>query len=145
MGEHEMMTGRSNEPTVESLMTGSPVVVSEDDAVAEVAELLAALEISGLPVVDSDDRLIGVVSQTDLVRLRGSTIPWSGWHGLMVRDLMTTPAKTIDGSSSLAAAARQMTAEHVHRLIVVDSRKTPIGVLSESDIVREIADACDDG
>jgi CBS domain-containing protein len=140
-----MMTGRSNEPTVESLMTGSPVVVSEDDAVAEVAELLAALEISGLPVVDSDDRLIGVVSQTDLVRLRGSTIPWSGWHGLMVRDLMTTPAKTINGSSSLAAAARQMTAEHVHRLIVVDDRQTPIGVLSESDIVREIADACDDG
>jgi CBS domain-containing protein len=140
-----MMTGRSSEPTVANLMTRSPVVVTEDDAVAGVAELLAGYEITGLPVVDDADRLVGVISQTDLVRLRGSTLPWSGWHGLMVRDLMTTPAKTISGSASLDEAARQMTEEHVHRLVVVDIRQTPIGVISESDIVREIADCCDDG
>ena len=140
-----MMTGRSDERTVQSLMTSRPVVVSEEDGVAAVAELLAGYEITGLPVVDADDRLIGVISQTDLVRLRGSTLPWRGWHGLMVRDLMTTPAKTISGSASLDEAARRMTAEHVHRLIVVDGRRTPIGVISESDIVREIADCCDDG
>ena len=140
-----MLTGRSNEPTVANLMTGSPVVVTEDDAIAGVAELLAGYEITGLPVVDSADRLVGVISQTDLVRLRGSTLPWTGWHGLMVRDLMSKPAKTIAGSASLDEAARRMTAEHVHRLVVVDERQTPIGVISESDIVREIADCCDDG
>ena len=85
------------------------------------------------------------VSQTDLVRLRGSDLPWTGWHGLMVRDLMTKPAKTIAGSAPLDEAARRMTAEHVHRLVVVDNRRAPIGVISESDIVREIADCCDDG
>jgi CBS domain-containing protein len=131
--------------TVESLMTGSPVVVSEDEAIAGVAELLAGYEISGVPVVDSDDRLVGVISQTDLVRLRGSTLRWTGWHGLLVRDLMTKPARTIPGSASLDEAARQMTAEHVHRLVIVDKRQTPIGVISESDLVREIADRCDDG
>jgi CBS domain-containing protein len=89
--------------------------------------------------------LIGVISQTDLVRLRGSTLPWTGWHGLMVRDLMTTPAKTIPGSATLDEAARRMTDGHVHRLVVVDRRQMPIGVISESDIVREIADCCDDG
>jgi predicted transcriptional regulator len=62
----------------------------------------------------------------------------------MVRDLMTRPAKTIEGSSALDAAARQMTAEGVHRLVVVDGRQIPIGIISESDLVREIADACDD-
>jgi CBS domain-containing protein len=143
--EREMLTGRSSEPTVASLMTGSPVVVTDDDAIAAVAELLAGYEITGLPVVDSADRLVGVISQTDLVRLRGSTLPWTGWHGLMVRDLMTTPAKTIRGSAPLDEAARRMTEEHVHRLIVVDDRHVPIGVISESDIVREIADCCDDG
>ena len=143
--ERGMMTGRSNESTVANLMTSSPVVVTEDDAVAGVAELLAGYEITGMPVVDAADRLVGVISQTDLVRLRGSTHPWTGWHGLIVRDLMTKPAKTISGSAPLDEAARQMTAERVHRLVVVDDRQTPIGVISESDIVREIADCCDDG
>jgi CBS domain-containing protein len=140
-----MMTTHSTGTTVASLMTGSPVVVWEEDAIAGVAELLAGYEITGLPVVDADDRLVGVISQTDLVRLRGSTLPWTGWHGLMVRDLMTTPAKTISGSAALEEAARRMTEEHVHRLVVVDTGRRPIGVISESDIVREIADCCDDG
>ena len=140
-----MLTGRSTGPTVESLMTRDLIVVTEDDAIADVAELLAGYEITGLPVVDDGDRLVGVISQTDLVRLRGSALPWTGWHGLMVRDLMTKPAKTISGSASLDEAARQMTAEHVHRLVVVDGHRSPIGVISESDIVREIADCCDDG
>jgi predicted transcriptional regulator len=38
-----------------------------------------------------------------------------------------------------------MTRARVHRLVVVDSRQIPIGVISESDIIREIADCCDDG
>jgi len=126
-------------------MTRDLIVVTEDDAIAGVAELLAGYEITGLPVVDDGDRLVGVISQTDLVRLRGSALPWTGWHGLMVRDLMTKPAKTISGSAPLDEAARQMTAEHVHRLVVVDGHRSPIGVISESDIVREIADCCDDG
>jgi len=126
-------------------MTRDLIVVTEDDAIAGVAELLAGYEITGLPVVDDGDRLVGVISQTDLVRLRGSALPWTGWHGLMVRDLMTKPAKTISRSASLDEAARQMTAEHVHRLVVVDGHRSPIGVISESDIVREIADCCDDG
>src|SRR6266540_2849224 len=134
-----MLTGQSTGPTVESLMTRSPVVVTEEDAIAGVAELLAGYEITGLPVVDDGDRLIGVISQTDLVRLRGSTLPWTGWHGLMVRDLMTKPARTISGSAQLDEAARRMTTDHVHRLVVVDRRQTPIGVISDSDIVREIA------
>ncbi len=125
-------------------MTVSPVVVSEEEAIAGVAELLAGYEISGLPVVDSDDRLVGVISQTDLIRLQGAAIPWTGWHGLIVRDLMSWPAQTIDGTASLDDAARQMTATGVHRLIVVDEDQAPIGVISESDLIKEIADACDD-
>jgi predicted transcriptional regulator len=139
-----MTPGRASGTTVESLMTGSPVVVGEDEPIAAVAELLAGFDISGLPVVDSAGRLVGVVSQADLVRLRGTTLAWAGWHGLMVRDLMSTPAKTIARSSALDEAARQMTAEGVGRLVVVDGRRIPIGVIAESDLVREIADACDD-
>jgi CBS domain-containing protein len=140
-----MLTGDSTSPTVAGRMTSMPVVVAEEDLIASVAELLTGYDITGLPVVDPTGRLVGVITETDLVRLRGSTLPWAGWHGLMVRDLMTKPAKTIAGSAGLDVAARRMTAEHVHRLVVVDNRQTPIGVISKSDLVREIADCCDVG
>ena len=139
------MTPVADRPNVASLMTRSPVVVSENDAVATVAELLAGNAITGLPVIDSDQRLVGVISQTDLVRLRGSTVPWAGWHGLLVRDLMTRPAKTIGASAGLDEAAWRMATERVHRLVVIDDRQAPIGIISETDLVREIADCCDDG
>ena len=138
------MSVRTAGPTVESVMTVSPVVISEEEAIAGVAELLAGYQISGLPVVDADDRLVGVISQTDLIRLQGASIPWTGWHGLIVRDVMSWPAQTIDGTASLDDAARQMSAAGIHRLIVVDDEQAPIGVISESDLIREIADACDD-
>jgi CBS domain-containing protein len=134
-----------SERGVATLMTRDPVVVDADASVADVAEMLDAYGVSGLPVVDWDGELVGVISQTDLVRLRGEGLPWSAWHGLRARDLMTRPAVTIVSSATLAEAARAMTGEHVHRLVVVDDAAAPIGVISESDLVREIADACDDG
>ena len=140
-----MSTERTHGPTVAMAMTVSPVVISEDQAIAGVAELLAGYEISGLPVVDGGDRLVGVISDSDLVRLQGASIPWTGWHGLLVRDLMTYPAQTIDQDASLDEAARRMTTLGVHRLVVVDGERAPIGVISKSDLVREIADACYDG
>jgi CBS domain-containing protein len=142
--EFEMSPG-STSATVSSLMSGTPVVVHDDEAIPAVADLLAGFEITGLPVVDRRDRLVGVISQTDLVRFRGSTVPWSGWHGILVRDLMSTPARTVTPEAPVDEAARLMTRARVHRLVVVDSRETPIGVISESDIIREIADCCDDG
>jgi len=81
-----------------------------------------------------------VISQTDIVRLRGGSMPTSGWHGLLVRDLMTHPAITVPASASLHEAARLMTEHRVHRLVVVAERDGgPIGVISESDVVREVA------
>jgi len=140
-----MATGQTPGPTVASAMTVSPVVVTETEAIAGVAELLAGYEISGLPVVDHGDHLVGVITETDLVRLHSAAVPWTGWHGVIVRDLMTCPALTIDAGASLDDAARVMIELGVHRLIVVDEDRVPIGVIAQSDLVREIADACDDG
>jgi CBS domain-containing protein len=139
------MSPGSTTATVSSFMSGTPVVVHDDEAIPAVADLLAGFEITGLPVVDRRDRLVGVISQTDLVQFRGSTVPWAGWHGILVRDLMSTPAKTVTPEAPVDEAARLMTRARVHRLVVVDSREMPIGVISESDIIREIADCCDDG
>ncbi len=125
---------------VRELMAPNPVAIQAESSHARVVETLAEYDDSGLTVVDRRGAVIGVISQTDIVRLRAGSMPTSGWHGLLVRDLMTHPAITVSASASLQEAARLMTEHHVHRLIVVAERDGgPIGVISESDVVREIA------
>ena len=122
---------------VVDLMVGDPVVVAPDFPVVKVAEVLADYDIGGMPVVDAARRLVGVVSQTDLVRLWASSVPPSEWSGLRVRDVMTQPAVTIRGSATLRDAARRMTKHDVDRLVVVgDDTETALGVISASDLVR---------
>jgi CBS domain-containing protein len=128
----------STDTTVADLMTRSPVVATEDDPVAAVADLLAGFEITGVPVVDHDGRLVGVISQTDLLRYRGSA-PWRGWHGVLVRDLMTAPARTVAATATIDEVSRLLTSEHIHRLVVVDRLGEPIGIVSGSDLIRELA------
>jgi CBS domain-containing protein len=125
---------------VREFMAPNAVTIEAESSLSQVAATLAEYDISGLPVVDRGGAVIGVISQTDIVRLRGGSMPTSGWHGLLVRDLMTHPAITVSASASLQEAARLMTEHHVHRLVVVAERDGgPIGVISESDVVREIA------
>lgn len=126
--------------SVSSLMARDPVTVQADSSLSQVAETLADHDVSGMPVVDRSGALVGVVSQTDIVRLRAGSIPTSGWHGLLVRDVMTHPAITVPASASLKEAAGLMTDHHVHRLVVVaEPANIPIGVISESDLIREVA------
>ena len=135
--EHDQYKSPLN---VSSLMALDPVTVRTDSSLAHVAETLAEYDLSGMPVVDEDGALVGVISQTDIVRLRAGSMPISDWHGLLVRDLMTHPAITVASSASLKDAADLMTEHHVHRLVVVaEAAGTPIGVISESDVVREVA------
>lgn len=119
------------------LMASDPIVVSPDVPVVKVAQVLVDYDIGGLPVVDGSGRLVGVVSQTDLVRLWASQVPSSDWPALLVRDVMTQPAVTIRGSASLRDAARAMTKRDIDRLVVVgDDSETALGVISDSDLVR---------
>ena len=91
--------------TVGDLMALDPIVVKATAPLAEAAELLDRHHISGLPVVDGGGSLVGVVSQTDLVRARSTEYLWSNWPGLAVRHLMTSPAVTVTRSTPLEVAA----------------------------------------
>ena len=100
-----------------------------------------AHQIHGLPVVDPAGTLVGVISQTDLLRARATEYLWANWEGLRVRHLMTSPALTVHRDSPLALAARKMERHHVHRLVVIadDDETLPIGVLSNSDLVHAMS------
>jgi CBS domain-containing protein len=129
--------------TVGDLMALDPVVVRANAPLSEAAELLDRHRISGLPVVDGGGTLVGVVSQTDIVRARSTEYLWANWPGLAVRHLMTSPAVTVHRSTPLAVAAARMERDHIHRLVVVadDDETLPIGILSMTDLVHAIATA----
>jgi CBS domain-containing protein len=124
-------------PTVAEVMTPDPIVVRADEPLQSAAKLLEENEISGVPVVDENGMLVGVLSESDLVRARATEHLWMRWPGLSVRHLMHTPVLTADRQMTLEEAATMMERAHVHRLVVVaDDQVTPVGIISTSDIVR---------
>jgi CBS domain-containing protein len=127
--------------TVGDLMALQPIVIATSASLTDAARMMDEYDISGLPVVGDAGRVVGVISQTDLVRARATEWLWSNWTGLEVRHLMSSPALTIRMSASLEAAAVRMERDRVHRLVVVadDDPGTPIGVISTSDVVRALA------
>ncbi len=132
------MTNRQTTPgTVGDLMTPDPVRVQAHASLAEAARLLDHHHVHGLPVVDESGALVGVVSQTDMLRARTSEHLWASWRGLQVRHLMSAPALTVSADASLTEAATKMEENQVHRLVVVaDDGVSPVGIVSTSDLVR---------
>ncbi len=123
--------------TVASLMTADPIVVDLETPLSDVAALLSGHRIGGTPVVDTDGAVVGVISETDLVRVRATDDLWAHWPGLRARHLMSAPALTITAGRPADEAARLMEATGVHRLVVVDDDgMSPVGVLSLGDLVR---------
>jgi CBS domain-containing protein len=130
---------------VGDLMSPEPVVVPADAPLADAARLMDAHGYSGLPVVDAAGALVGVISETDLLRARATDYLWANWPGLRVRHLMTSPALTIHRDQPLAEAARRMERHHVSRLVVIgDADETlVVGILATSDLIRAMSFAAD--
>lgn len=129
---------------VADVMTIDPVVVNIDASLEEAAHLLHSNQVSGLPVVDANGALVGVISQTDLLAVTDSPIgrlirreP----SGLRVGELMSSPAVTIPLTGSLDEAARLMLDSRVHRLVATDDAGHAVGVLSAIDFVTLFAEA----
>lgn len=139
------ITRRGTAPVVADLMAPDPIAIAADAPLSHAARLMDAHRISGLPVVDGAGSLVGVISQTDLLRARATEYLWANWRGLLVRHLMTRDVITVHQSTPIAIAARQMERHHVHRLVVVadDDERLPIGILSTSDLVRSMSEQAD--
>jgi CBS domain-containing protein len=127
--------------SVADLMTPDPAVVWPDTPLAEVAALLDSRDISGVPVVDWNGWLVGVVTRIDLIRVRESPDRWAAWPELAARNAMTSDPVTVEAGASIEEAARLLDEHRIHRLVVVDSDGlTPVGVLSATDLVRAMAE-----
>ncbi len=126
--------------TVGEAMTRGLVTIRASACLQEAAQLMDAHRVHGLVVVDSTGAVVGVLSQTDLLRARVVEHLWTNLRGLAVRHVMTAPAITVALHASLDDAAELMEQRRVHRLVVVGSDGiTPVGVLSVSDLVHVMA------
>ena len=124
---------------VRDLMSIDPVTIRGDEPLAAADRLMRSFAVSGLPVVDRDGGLVGVLSRTDLMALAGD--PQADvWQGKSVGATMTAPGLTVDADATLTEAAARMEKHRVHRLVVVESEGGhPIGILSTTDLVRAVA------
>jgi CBS domain-containing protein len=125
------------------LMTIEPIVIAADAPIEEAQRLILDYGISGLPVVDDTGAVVGVVSQTDFMHLGNPDIQALIHHkpsGIRVGEIMSRPAVMVTLATALAEAARTMVDQRVHRVVVVDDRERPVGVLSAMDYVQLYAD-----
>jgi CBS domain-containing protein len=140
--------------TVRDVMTRSVVWVRRITPLKEVAQLLVDNDISGVPIVDYDDAVLGVVSEGDLLikeqgadairhrplaRLLGESrktrTQLAKLEAVTAAEAMTAPAITIASSRPIHEAAAIMTARGVNRLPVVDDGRL-VGIVTRGDLVR---------
>jgi len=144
------------------IMDSSPVTVAPDASVEEVVAALLENELPGLPVVDADDRLVGIVTEADLVlpddqgdlhiphyvNLFGGTVFLESLHRFEDRlrkafaataeDMMTRDPDTVGPDTSVRAAARLIHESGHNRLPVVEDGRL-VGVVTRLDVLGALA------
>jgi CBS domain-containing protein len=135
---------------VADVMTAPVVSVQPDTSFKTMVERLTEHGIGALPVVDAAGRLLGIVSETDLIRKEeGPREPehppflaglvWRRQHaeagGTTAADFMSAPAVTIPSGASLSAAARLLHQRNVRHLPVVDPGGRLVGMIARRDLL----------
>jgi CBS domain-containing protein len=152
---------------VSDVMGREVLTIFAHDTIEQAAAALRSREVSGAPVVDETGRCVGVLTAGDFIRresLRSSAGGESfrenefqltgGEHGEplhidasqsdLVCRYMSRAVQTIRSDALLITAARVMDAEHIHRLIVVDEKGFPVGLVSSMDIVAAVVNSIDE-
>jgi len=143
------------------IMTPEPVCAEPAMTIRQLARLFEENEISGCPVVDQEGKVIGVVSKTDLIRRcsEGTADQPPGYlfeviceQGgeddapevipeplICVQDFMSGDPITVAPSTPVAKIAAIMSESRIHRVVVVDEEKFPLGVITSLDLLGTYA------
>lgn len=139
-------------------MTKDVVTVGPEATVAEIAALLVRHRISAVPVVSKDNRVVGIVSQTDLGhRSETGTEKKRKWwldvfadadakareyiksHGLKAQDVMTRFIVSVSKATSLSEVAEVLDTHRIRQVPVMEDGKL-VGMISRTDLVRKLAE-----
>lgn len=143
------------------VMTTNVITVGPENSVQEIATLLSERAISGVPVVDGEGRLVGIVSEGDLIHRAETgterlTAPRRSWwldgisaerdmardyiksHGRTAKHVMTREVVAVDEGTDLAAVADLLETRRIKRVPVLKDGKL-VGIISRANLVRALA------
>lgn len=158
-------TPRAGEIRASNVMVTDVVTVREDMPIAALIREIRTRRFSGFPVVDADEKAVGVVSQNDVLRALayavGATPPASqgpDWRKASsqlleitdsaaggavsellsrpVRDVMTKGVTSVRPDTRLSDVCNAMVSKRIHRILVLDSAKKVAGLISATDLVK---------
>ncbi|MGB2693413.1 MAG: CBS domain-containing protein [Thermodesulfobacteriota bacterium] len=143
---------------VSEIMTEPVLTITQDRSLEEVAHKMLDSKVGGLPVVDDEGKIVGMVTESDF-SAKEHAIPFSRnyapqlfgeWmskegvdkayqaaRSIQVKEIMSSPAITIAEDDTVAEAVRRMLEQKVHRLPVVRDG-VPIGIVSRHDLLKMV-------
>lgn len=144
------------------VMTKNVITVAPDTKISECAGVLLEHKISAVPVVDDERRVLGIVSEGDLIRRveLGTERPGRSWwlrlltdnsalasdyvksHSKYVRDVMTSNVTTVDSATPLNVIAEILESKHIKRVPVLDNDRL-VGIVSRANLLQGLAAARD--
>jgi CBS domain-containing membrane protein len=147
------------EVTVAEIMTWEVVAVKPYTPLAEVAGAMGVRGVSGVPVVDDSDRVVGVVSEKDFLRRMGvedsqnfmtlvaSCLRSKGCVALPIKkqtagDLMSAPAVTVTPETRVRDLAELFAARHINRAPVTNAEGQLVGIVTRGDLVKATLAGC---
>lgn len=155
--------------TVEDAMEENVIILNKSDKISDANKILAKFGISGVPIVDDDNNLVGILSEGDIMSLIEVPeldinpilpspldvfeLPIRMKHefdlieaaikkasSLIVEEIMTTNVITISGKNSLSDAAEIMDKKSVNRLPVLNENNELVGIITRGDIIAALVE-----
>jgi CBS domain-containing membrane protein len=142
----------------DDLMSSDVIVISEQMSLQGAARILSRAQVSGAPVVDADNRCVGILSALDFLHWAENggkaTTPcqctdtaWKPWQMLdqpehattLVSEVMTRHPVTAPRRATIGELSRMMLDAHIHRVLIVDNDDKPVGIVTSTDILAAIA------
>lgn len=135
---------------VRDVMTTDVATVYADTRFKDIVQRMADRKVTALPVVDATGHVVGVVTETDLLRKiefseeeavrplferRGTRIAREKAEAVQAAELMTTPAVTVTPDTRIITAARRMSHDGLRRLVVADEHGALEGIVSRGDLL----------
>jgi CBS domain-containing protein len=114
-----------------AIMTHRVYTISPEASVQEVAQLLSREHISGAPVIDKEGRIIGIITQADIIEKVDR-------EGLRVADIMSPEVIAVDEETLVGEVAMLLSKRKIKRVPVMRNGKM-VGIISRADIVQAVA------
>ena len=141
------------------IMSRDVITAKEDTDIHEAGRLLIKHKISGIPVIDNENRVVGIITEADLLTIAG--IPRghifndvvmkyvlnkpTPQHraGKKVKDIMSSPVITVSPDTTVKKIAMILDEKRIKRVPVVDEANKLVGIVSRGDIIRVVCEKSD--